>query len=184
MFVRAYSSLIVAILIIGVLTGGGFVMGKIFAENTNNITQYETTIFTTVLTRDIDSSVEEKETAAHFFAEAILGWTLSPYFSENLGFSISSKKQERGNIIFQFTSASQEESRERVKKFELLITKKLETYNQNAQTQFALLSDPAQTKEKMLQQNMWSVIGAAIGFFLGLITLEILRFFRRNEVKN
>lgn len=163
------------------LTVIGFGAGMIWAKNQQTEPVYEATFFTTVLSADTNSSVEEKETASHFFAEAILGWTLSPYFTETLGFPVSSKKQERGNIIFQFSSPSHTQTEAYSKKLESLLSAKLSQYNTSSNTQFILLSDPVQIQPKTVKQSMWSIIGAGLGFFGGLMLLEGIRFIRRSQ---
>lgn len=167
--------------IIAFLTVIGFGVGMIWATEQQEAPVYEATFFTTVLSADEQSSIEEKETASHFFAEAILGWTLSPYFTETLGFSLSSKKQERGNIIFQFSSSSHKQTQEYANTLESLLSAKLTQYNASAKTQFMLLSDPVQIQPKTAKQSMWSIIGAGIGFFGGLLLLEGVHLVRRSK---
>ena len=143
--------------------------------------QYETVLFGTVLSSDELSSVEEKETSSHFFAEAILGWTLSPAFKENLNFPLSSRKQERGNIIFEFTSDSEEKSLEKTQKFRKILETKLQQYNTQANTKFNILMDKPITKEKSPHKSFWTMGGAIFGFFFGLLILELFLFIRRKK---
>ncbi len=146
-----------------------------------NTTQYETVIFGTVLSSDELSSVEEKETSSHFFAEAILGWTLAPDFKNQLNFGISSRKQERGNIIFEFTSLSKEKAEVKTEKFIQLLGAKLKEYNMRAKTQFDLLLDNPVTTEKSPHKSFWTMGGGIAGFFFGLFIIEFFVFFRRKN---
>ncbi|HID92391.1 TPA: hypothetical protein EYG96_03270 [Candidatus Gracilibacteria bacterium] len=146
-----------------------------------NTTQYETVIFATVLSSDELSSVEEKETASHFFAEAILGWTLAPDFKNQLNFGISSRKQERGNIIFEFTSLSEKTAEVKTEKFITTLNYKLSQYNTSAKTQFKLLLDTPITTEKSPNKSFWTMGGGIAGFFFGLFATELFIFLRRKE---
>lgn len=142
---------------------------------------YEMTLFMTVLSSDEDSSIQEKETAAHFFAEAVLGWTLSPAFTEELNFSLFSRKQERGNIVFQFSSESPDELKKMQNHFQRILEKKLSHYNSLANTQFSLLLDNPVIEEKTPKKSFWTMGGLIAGFFLGLFLLEGWKFFRRKQ---
>jgi hypothetical protein len=143
--------------------------------------QYETVIFATVLSSDIDSSVEEKETSSHFFSEAILGWTLAPSFKNNLGFSISSRKQERGNIIFEFTSDSENIAKNNANKFIKNLEYKLQKYNNLANTKFNILLDKPVITEKSPHKSFWTMGGGIAGFFFGLFAVELYIFLRRKK---
>ena len=168
-------------LFVGFLTVCGALAGWLWSEDSSSTTYYETTLFSMVLSSDDLSSVEEKETASHFFAEAVLGWTLSPAFRSDLGFDMFSRKQERANMVFEISSSSEQEAVERTQTFIDVMTKKLNSYNEKAKTQFAILFDAPQTSQKEVKKSYWTVGGMAGGFFLGLMLLEGWRFARREK---
>lgn len=167
--------IIIFFTIIGALTAWFFTNSTV-AERS-----FKTTLFMTVLSSDSGSSIEEKETASHFFAEAVLGWTLSPTFVNDLGFPLFSRKQERANIIFQFTGSSHEELKKMQKKFELQLEKKLSRYNSLAKTRFALLLDHPSIEEKIPKKSFWTMGGGIAGFFIGLFLVEGWMFWRRKK---
>ncbi len=162
-------------------TGLGSIIGWQKSNSIINPTEYETVLFATVLSSDAQSSIEEKETASHFFSEAILGWTLSPAFKQSLSFDISSRKQERGNIIFRFISPSQTLAQDRATTFISVLRAKLKQYNTVAKTQFNILFDPPITTEKSPHKSFWTIGGAISGFFLGLFFLELALFLRKEK---
>ncbi len=162
-------------------------IGSLFGFQKSNseisTVNYETVLFATVLSSDADSSVEEKEASSHFFSEAILGWTLSPYFKEEVGFSFSGRKQERGNIIFEFTSTTEEKADEKTQKFITTLADKLTKYNERAVTQFDILLDPAFTTVKNPHKSFWTMGGGIAGFFFGLFLVEVYIFLRQKKEK-
>lgn len=179
LFFRSMNQVFSSAVFVGVCAALGALMGWGVSMQQNTEAYYETVLFSTVLSSDDISSVEEKETASHFFAEALLGWTLSPAFTNQLGFPITSRKQERANVIFQFTSASQDESAQRLEIFSDTLRNKLNMYNTQAKTQFSVLFDAPVTEEKRAKKSFWTVGGMAGGFFLGLVVLEGWRLLRR-----
>ncbi len=169
-------SLSALLLIVGAFLGflaGSFLAGEKAAQKS-----YNNVLFTTVLSADENSSVEEKETASQFLAEAVIGWTLSPAFTSSLDFSIAGKKQERGNLVFQFDSASKEEGLTRSAAIKGRLLEKLEAYNAAARTSFGMLFEPVQTTEKQFKSFSWGVLGAMLGFFIVLVGLELFRMRR------
>lgn len=172
------------VLFIGFLSFIGFWAGNTIAHEQAQQKEYNNILFTTVISGDENSSVEEKETASHFFAEAILGWTISPTFIKNIGFSLSGKKQERGNIIFQFASKTPEEGQTRSEILSKEINTKLKQYNNRAKTEFVLLFEPLQTEEKQFKKFSWGIIGAMLGFFIALFMIEgvrLISFFKKEK---
>lgn len=160
----------------------GFFVGSQIAYQKTTQKEFTNVLFTTIYSADPQSSGEEKETSAHFFSEEVLGWTISPSFTNALDFSISGRKQERGNIIFQFSSDTKQQGIERSTQLMNAITSKINTYNQNAKTAFGLLPEPLYTEEKHFKTFSWGTLGALIGFFLALVFLEIrqiITFFRK-----
>lgn len=160
----------------------GGIIGLFLTEKQSITTKYNSTIFTSVLSSDINSSIEEKETASHFFAEAVLGWTLSPDFKKDIDFDFSGRKQERSNLIFTLSDSSEEES---MKNSFLLIDnlqKKLDKYNNQANTKFSLLSDNPVIKKFEPKKSYWGIMGVIAGFFIGLVLLELsILFYNRRK---
>ena len=169
--------------VIALTTIIGSVIGLQKSNSEVTTTQYETVVFATVLSSDTQSSVEEKETASHFFSEAVLGWTLSPDFKNKLQFDISSRKQERGNIIFEFTSVSEQKAKTKTETFLKTLKDKLSRYNTAANTQFNLLLDTPITTEKSSHKNFWTMGGGIAGFFFGLFATELFIFFYAQKKK-
>jgi multidrug efflux pump subunit AcrB len=169
------------ILIIALFSLLGGIIGLFLTEKQSITTKYNSTIFTTVLSSDKNSSIEEKETSSHFFSEAILGWTLSPGFKKDINFDFSGRKQERSNLIFTLSASSKDESLKN--SFILLdtIEDKLDKYNNQADTKFSLLSDNPLIKKFEPKKSYWGIMGVIAGFFIGLVLLEffILFFYRR-----
>jgi len=171
-------------IILFITTFIGFLVGTFLAQQKTVQMEYNNTLFTTVISADKESSIEEKETASHFFAEAVLGWTISPQFTNQLGFSISGKKQERGNIIFQFSSKTKEEGFTKSQEIQKNLNAKLNTYNIQAKTEFSFLFEPIFTNQKQFKQFSWGLLGAMLGFFGGLVSFEAVRlrsFFKKNN---
>jgi len=160
----------------------GSLTAWVFTSKTVAERSFESTLFMTLVSSDENSSVEEKETASHFFAEALLGWTLSPAFVENLGFPISSRKQERANMVFQISGVSPEDLKEKQKIFESVLEKKLSQYNTLANTRFSLLLDRPVIEERIPKKSFWTMGGGIAGFFLGLFLLEGWKFWKRKKI--
>lgn len=169
-------------LFVAIFTAVGAGAAWFFTQNSVAEKSFESTLFMTVVTSDENSSVEEKETSAHFFAEAVLGWTLSPAFVNEVGFPFSSRKQERGNIIFQISGTSPEDLKRKKNIFESVLEKKLSRYNDLAKTRFSLLLDNPVIEEHIAKKSFWTMGGAIAGFFIGLFLLEGWKFWRRKTL--
>lgn len=173
--------------IIGILcsiTVIGFTIGHTIAEKKYKNPEYSGIIFTTLVTADKNSSVLEKETASNFLGESIIGWTLSPGFTKSLGFNIDARKQERQNLIFQFSGISEEEVTEKSFKVENTIKAMLLNYNINSKTEFKLLFDDISIEKKNPKKYLLSITGAIAGFFLSLILIEIFRIIKKKKRRN
>ena len=131
------------------------------------------------MSADTDSSVADKEVSSQGLSETIIGWTYSPNFSQQLGFGISAKKQERQNIIFEFDAKNPEISGKNAEKIQSVLTQKLAQYNEASQTKFSFLFEDAVISQNIPKKSMWSIAGSIVGLFVGASLGELI--FRRRE---
>lgn len=159
----------------------GLLGGYAAAEKKYSTPTYSVTLFSTLVSRDKNSDVSSREQASTYFGESIIGWTLSPNFTDSLGFGVGARKQERQNIVFQFSSVSEAEGKNRAKIFQEKISEKLEKYNTQSQSDFLLMIDTPSISENNPKKIFWVIGGGILGLFFGLLGSEIFGFLRRKN---
>jgi hypothetical protein len=151
-----------------------FLVGLAFSASKNQEPSFSTVAFVTVGSADRDSSIADKEVAPANFSETIIGWAHSPNFSDTLGFGVSSRQQERQNIVFEYTSPSQEAAQKNFLTLQSVLNTKLKNYNQQFSTRYGFFFEKAHTKKQQPKVVMSGVGGGILGFFLGAILAEIV----------
>ncbi|MBU1018586.1 MAG: hypothetical protein ABII07_05015 [Patescibacteria group bacterium] len=122
--------------------------------------------------------------ADNYFAETVQGWTMDPSFanqvSERVGesVSVSARKQERQNLIFQVFAGSSEVAELAARETVAELSERLSSYNDVMKTSYAI-ANPEVTVYERIPQVLFNVFtGFVLGFLIlvfGFLTLEYLR---------
>jgi hypothetical protein len=163
-------------------TIGGGIIALLFSALTQH-TKYETITFITVVSSDEDSSVSEKESAANFFTETLIGWTRDPSFQEEvmamskIPGNFSLQRQERRNLVL-ITSSERENHSDIILK-EALKTLQERIYEHNiiSKTNYDLIIAPATNNQK----NPTLLFGFLGGLVLGMFFGGSIVYIRKNQ---
>ncbi|MCD5382526.1 hypothetical protein LR002_00170 [Candidatus Gracilibacteria bacterium] len=176
-FIKKYFLVIAIFALIGGVSG--YFGGKYFGEN-----YVKLKLFTTVSVSDENSSVSEKEKAATFFGETLIGWFQNPSFTNyilqkyNGKNSITAYKQERQNLVIAIKSSSEEGAQNIARDTYSFLNKKIAQLNKNAKSKYSLID-----QGYVFQKSFDVKIIYAILFFVLLGFFTTMFFVVRDYLK-
>lgn len=159
------------LLFLGITIIGG-VFALIFSIFTQHI-KYQSITFITVVSSDENSSVSEKESAANFFSETLIGWSRDPSFQQEvmavskISGNFSLQRQERRNLVL--ITSSEIESHTPIIQKEALkaLQKRIYEHNQISKTNYDLIVSSATNNQKSPDLVFGFLGGSILGMFLG-----------------
>lgn len=153
-------------------------LSAVYFANSKNKTSYEGTILTSIGTKQTTStSLFESVQAADQFTETITGWLKDQNLinkissiNPNENFNISAKKQEKQNLVINFTSSTKEDGKKLSDNLEKELNNQLAIYNNQTQSGF-IIGLYSSTIEPKNYPFMLIVI---LGMIAGLILSQVI----------
>lgn len=174
-------------LLVGVILG---ICGGLYSV-TFLTTTYEGVIFMSVGMEQEDYPEDAEAFGArgvteadNYFSETVQGWTMDPSFaiqvSERVGegVSVSARKQERQNLIFQVFAGSSEVVAVAADEAINEIQERLSSYNETMKTSYAMANEEITLYENPPKNGFNAFVGFVLGVLLvvfGVLVMEFLK---------
>jgi capsular polysaccharide biosynthesis protein len=155
-----------------------------WASRSLNNEPYENTLFISIGVQDKYKGSDSYESlqAADQITESIQGWFKDPSFqkelsaSSKLGYSIKAKKQEKNNLLVNFSSADENSANLYKQSIVETLNKRISSYNQLSDLQINLAATTLDISRKADALPLYLMLSALIGLIFGVL----ISFFYEN----